>query len=169
MENNPRVKFGLESQGHIPTIQAMLAVYGSSAEAWELIGRKIGWAPLTACAHYVAYLSSSVDADPSLPKVESNYVVCSKIGTTNLCLGCGAAKAHLPTSCEPCPVHMYNTCQPIKLGVGDSVKFMYCLPEKVTGTIVQIKDDTAKVRLNRTFFNTKIADLEPNITEVKAW
>lgn len=51
------VKVGLEAQGHIPTIEAMLKDWGYSHKyVWEAIGKKIGWCPLTACASYVNYL-----------------------------------------------------------------------------------------------------------------
>jgi hypothetical protein len=40
--------FGLKAQGHIPTIERMLAAGAS----WEDIGREIGWCPETAERHY---------------------------------------------------------------------------------------------------------------------
>jgi hypothetical protein len=52
-----KIKFGLESQGHIPVIEAMLKELGGSSKyAWEAIGKKIGWCPLSACASYLSYI-----------------------------------------------------------------------------------------------------------------
>ena len=38
------IRFGLRAQGHIPTIQRMLA----AGESWGAIGKEIGWCPATA-------------------------------------------------------------------------------------------------------------------------
>lgn len=38
------VAFGLRAQGHLPTIEQMLA----AGKTWEEIGRAIGWCPRTA-------------------------------------------------------------------------------------------------------------------------
>lgn len=46
--DNAPVAFGLESQGHIPTIQRML----KDGQPWTEIGKQIGWWPLTAFEHY---------------------------------------------------------------------------------------------------------------------
>lgn len=40
--------FGLEAQGHVPTIQRMLA----DGETWDAIGKAIGWDPATAEQHW---------------------------------------------------------------------------------------------------------------------
>lgn len=48
-----RVLFGLEAQGHIPTIEAMLAEQAN----WQEIGRRIGWDGATARAYYKRYLA----------------------------------------------------------------------------------------------------------------
>lgn len=45
---NAEVAFGLKAQGHIPTIEKMLA----EGRTWEEIGRTIGWCPETARRHY---------------------------------------------------------------------------------------------------------------------
>ena len=42
------VVFGLTAQGHLPTIEAML---GQGA-SWQMIGKAIGWCPITAERHY---------------------------------------------------------------------------------------------------------------------
>lgn len=44
--------FGLKAQGHIPTIENMLA----ENKSWEEIGKKIGWCHKTAKEHYERYL-----------------------------------------------------------------------------------------------------------------
>jgi hypothetical protein len=48
------VAFGLEAQGHLPRIEAMLAE--SPPRSWEEIGKAIGWDPDTACQHYIWHL-----------------------------------------------------------------------------------------------------------------
>ena len=48
---NAIVVFGLEAQGHIPTIERMLAE-GSN---WEQIGKVIGWCHITAREQYEKY------------------------------------------------------------------------------------------------------------------
>lgn len=121
-ENEMKVKFGLEAQGHIPTIERILSELGTSNESWTIIGKKIGWHPLTACAHYLRYVLEKQLNNQLMLGIQSSFVSCSKFGTTNLCDGCGAAKPHNSTSCEPCPVHQYDTCQPIVLKPGDMVK-----------------------------------------------
>jgi len=42
------VTFGLSAQGHVPTIERMLA----DGEGWPAIGRAIGWCPDTAKRHW---------------------------------------------------------------------------------------------------------------------
>lgn len=49
---NMPVLFGLEAQGHIPTIEKMLA----ENKTWDEIGKNIGWMPDTAQEHYERYL-----------------------------------------------------------------------------------------------------------------
>ena len=49
---NVPVRFGLAQQGHITTIERMLA----EGKTWEDIGREIGWCPKTAEDHYEWYL-----------------------------------------------------------------------------------------------------------------
>lgn len=50
------VKFGLEQQGHIQTIERILDEYGVNEYAWNKIGKEIGWDANTACYFYVKYL-----------------------------------------------------------------------------------------------------------------
>jgi hypothetical protein len=69
-----KVVFGLEAQGHIPTIEAELKrrnenfdnnypehkgknVMTYSRHVWEKIGKKIGWCPFTAALSYFEYLN----------------------------------------------------------------------------------------------------------------
>jgi len=53
-----KIKFGLEQQGHIQTIEKMLNEFGSakSEYIWEKIGKEIGWCPRTASLYYLEYL-----------------------------------------------------------------------------------------------------------------
>jgi hypothetical protein len=53
-----KIAFGLEQQGHIPTIEKMLNEFGSakSEYIWEKIGKEIGWCPRTASLYYLEYL-----------------------------------------------------------------------------------------------------------------
>lgn len=55
-ENKVKIKFGLIQQGHIETIESMLAKTGNNEYTWIEIGNKIGWCPKTACYHYIDYL-----------------------------------------------------------------------------------------------------------------
>lgn len=63
------VRFGLEAQGHIPTIERMIAEYSSANEInvdgvdlshssflWNKIAKEIGWDKETAMLHYISYL-----------------------------------------------------------------------------------------------------------------
>lgn len=59
LENkNAKVQFGLERQGHIPTIERILSEFGgaTSKYAWKKIGEEIGWDANTAAFYYVEYL-----------------------------------------------------------------------------------------------------------------
>ena len=68
-KKNVKVVFGLEAQGHIPTIEKELKrwnennQYGGDMiyckEVWEGIGKKIGWCPFTAALYYFEYLSNN--------------------------------------------------------------------------------------------------------------
>jgi hypothetical protein len=55
-EKDMKIVFGLEAQGHIPTIEKILDEFGSNEFSWEKIGKEINWCPKTACYHYVTYL-----------------------------------------------------------------------------------------------------------------
>jgi len=48
------IRFGLVAQGHIPTVERMLAEDAS----WDDIGKEIGWCPKTAEKHYGWYLEN---------------------------------------------------------------------------------------------------------------
>lgn len=45
---NQRILFGLRAQGHVPTIEKMLA----EGASWEEIGKAISWDPATAKDFY---------------------------------------------------------------------------------------------------------------------
>lgn len=74
-EKKIRISFGLEAQGHIPTIEAELKRWNDSFNAdypdhkikdtmtyskdvWESIGKKIGWCPFTASLAYFKWLKN---------------------------------------------------------------------------------------------------------------
>lgn len=74
-EKNVRVVFGLEAQGHIPTIQAEIKRWNESFKeqfpneqpidmsykkhVWEKIGKIIGWCPFTASLAYFEWLNKN--------------------------------------------------------------------------------------------------------------
>lgn len=59
---NARVVFGLVKQGHIPTIEQMLA----EGKSWDEIGQAIHWMPATAREYYEAYAQKKAfDAEAS--------------------------------------------------------------------------------------------------------
>lgn len=45
------IVFGLVAQGHIPTVERMLA----EGKTWDEIGAEIGWLPETSREHYERY------------------------------------------------------------------------------------------------------------------
>jgi hypothetical protein len=49
---NAPVVFGLQRQGHIPTIEKML----KEGATWEEIGKEIGWCAETAKEHYIWFI-----------------------------------------------------------------------------------------------------------------
>jgi len=68
-----KIAFGLEAQGHIPTIEAIIERWNNvkidtypdekvnmiySKHVWEEIGRTIGWDSFTACLYYFEYLEN---------------------------------------------------------------------------------------------------------------
>ena len=81
IKSNVKVVFGLEAQGHIPTIQAEIKRWNDSFKedypdsknvdmiyekhVWENIGKMIGWCPFTASLDYFKWLhkNSSTEND----------------------------------------------------------------------------------------------------------
>lgn len=68
-EKNLTIKFGLEAQGHIPTIERMISEYSSADEinvdgvdlshsslVWDKIAKEIGWEKETLMLHYIRHL-----------------------------------------------------------------------------------------------------------------
>ena len=55
-----QIKFGLEQQGHIETIEAILDDLGSNDYSWEKIAKQIGWCKNAARDHYIMYLRERV-------------------------------------------------------------------------------------------------------------
>jgi len=55
-----RIAFGLEAQGHIPTVEAMLA----DGLDWPAIGRRIGWHGETAKQYYERHLARAAPSSP---------------------------------------------------------------------------------------------------------
>jgi hypothetical protein len=62
-KKNLKISFGLEQQGHIPTIEKILNEFASarSEYLWEKIGKEIGWDSYTAMRYYLEYLRKRVD------------------------------------------------------------------------------------------------------------
>lgn len=67
-KSNCKIVFGLESQGHIPTIEAELKKWNNNESdvdmtytkvVWDSIGKKIGWCPMTASLSYFKYLNNN--------------------------------------------------------------------------------------------------------------
>lgn len=64
-----KVVFGLEAQGHLPTIERILNKWNDevdmtySIHVWEEIGREIGWCPFTAALHYFNYMNKKNKAE----------------------------------------------------------------------------------------------------------
>jgi hypothetical protein len=63
-ENNVKIVFGLEAQGHIPTIEEELKKREDhhSKDVWEEIGKKIGWDSFTACTFYFNYREEKLES-----------------------------------------------------------------------------------------------------------
>lgn len=73
------VVFGLEAQGHIPTIQAEIKRHNDlfkeyfpnekpldltySKHVWDDIGKTIGWCPFTAALYYFEWLNKKNNED----------------------------------------------------------------------------------------------------------
>lgn len=64
-EKGAKVVFGLEAQGHIPTIEAIITKWNDtpmdvqmqySKALWDEVGKTIGWCSLTAALSYFQYL-----------------------------------------------------------------------------------------------------------------
>ena len=51
-----RIQFGLEAQGHIPTVERLL----SEGKTWDEIGDVIGWHGPTAKEYYERYLERAL-------------------------------------------------------------------------------------------------------------
>jgi hypothetical protein len=70
-EAGATVQFGLRAQGHIPTIERMLA----DGRSWKSIGKEIGWDPLTAAEWYVRELVAARAAEAAQHQQERNKLV----------------------------------------------------------------------------------------------
>jgi len=68
-EKNLKIAFGLEAQGHIPTIERMIKEFNAPSDTnpdgedishslylWDKIAKEIGWDAKTAMAYYIRYL-----------------------------------------------------------------------------------------------------------------
>jgi hypothetical protein len=70
------MKFGLEQQGHIPTIERMASEWGKGAlhslPFWEKIGKEIGWDGFSACAWYCEYLNKQANPKPRVSEFQVN-------------------------------------------------------------------------------------------------
>jgi len=71
---NAPVKFGLVAQGHIPTIDRMLA----EGKDWDSIGKDIGWQPTTAKQHFERYDYARLQTElAGLREAVRNYFAAS--------------------------------------------------------------------------------------------
>lgn len=66
---NARVLFGLEAQGHIPTIQKML----EEGKDWNEIAKVIGWCQISAREHYERYVQAVF---PTAPDDDDKEKIC---------------------------------------------------------------------------------------------
>ena len=55
-KKNMKIAFGLEAQGHIPTIDKML----DGTNDWDTIAKEIGWVTETAMRCYILYLREQI-------------------------------------------------------------------------------------------------------------
>ena len=67
-----KVRFGLEQQGHISTIEAMLEEFGNHEDSWKRIGEKIGWEYKTAMCWYIGYLKDEIKKQQGLSNGSDN-------------------------------------------------------------------------------------------------
>jgi len=84
-----KVKFGLEAQGHIPTIEAELKRWNDNNEyrndmtystaVWESIGKKIGWHPFSAALNYFEYLDEKKTNKTKMSKLQEIKNICDGI------------------------------------------------------------------------------------------
>ncbi len=92
------IVFGLEAQGHIPTIEAML----NDGEEWPEIGRRIGWDWKTAKAYYQRFLSNSPTSDVPASDTAPISPSSETAGTVEVCPECDiAGYKHLRRRGEP--------------------------------------------------------------------
>lgn len=72
-EKGLKMVFGLEAQGHLPTIKRILDKWNEpmienqvdmtySKCVWDEIGREIGWCPFTASLSYFQYIANKQKA-----------------------------------------------------------------------------------------------------------
>ena len=78
-EKEVKIKFGLEQQNHIETIESILSDLGSNEYSWQKIGKEIGWDSNTACYHYVRYLHEKwkIPANGELPLEKKDVIFIS--------------------------------------------------------------------------------------------
>lgn len=71
-EKGMKVLFGLEAQGHIPTIEKILDRWNNNDDGievdmtyakcvWDEIGKEIGWCPFTAALSYFEYKNKIIN------------------------------------------------------------------------------------------------------------
>lgn len=79
IKSDVKVVFGLEAQGHIPTIKAEIKRWNDSFKeqfpneknidmsyekhVWEKIGKIIGWCPFTASLSYFEWLNKNISTE----------------------------------------------------------------------------------------------------------
>ena len=70
-DSNVRVLFGLKAQGHIPTIERMLA----AGDSWNEIGKAIGWDPETAKQHYERTSTIEIKLRGAIPAKKNRWTI----------------------------------------------------------------------------------------------
>ena len=68
-KKNMKIAFGLEAQGHIPTIDKML----DGTNDWDTIAKEIGWVTETAMRCYILYLREQIKSLTSALDLAMKY------------------------------------------------------------------------------------------------
>jgi len=135
-------KFGLEAQGHIPTIEKML----TEGKSWEEIGETIHWLPKTAEEHYEQYTDSKFKSWPE----KTVALICCRVGDAHWNPSPGATEQ----KCWNCNHSVMATIETVENAKKDDAEIICVLcaviySKKSGRKIVKAKDmDRAKQILN---------------------